>query len=111
MEAFILASLGIASAVAGMVKNADQLGIVNTLVMTPTCMIGGCFWPIAFMPDFMQKLANFVPQKWAIESMKLLAQGNDVSSIGIHLGILVLFAVVLLGFGAAVLHPGEQNGV
>jgi ABC-type multidrug transport system, permease component len=107
MECFILASLGIASAVAGFIRNTRQLGIINTLIMTPTCMLGGCFWPIDIMPAFMQKLANFVPQKWAIEAMELGSAGETLSGIALPLGILLLFAAVLLGFGAAVLRPAK----
>lgn len=107
MECFILASLGIASAVAGFIRNTRQLNIINTLIITPTCMLGGCFWPIHIMPPFMQKLANFVPQKWAIEAMTSGAAGETLAGITLPLGILLLFAAVLLGFGAAVLHPAR----
>jgi ABC-2 type transport system permease protein len=107
MECFILAALGIASAVAGFIRNTRNLNIINTLIMTPTCMIGGCFWPIDVMPAFMRKLANFVPQKWAIEAMELGASGASLAGIALPLGILLLFAAVLLGFGAAVLRPEQ----
>jgi ABC-2 type transport system permease protein len=107
MECFILASLGIASAVAGFIRNTRQLNIINSLIMTPTCMLGGCFWPIEIMPSFMRKLANFVPQRWAIEAMELGASGETLAGIALPLGILLLFAAVLLGFGTAVLRPAK----
>ena len=107
MECFILASLGIASAVAGFIRNTRHLNIINNLIMTPTCMIGGCFWPVDIMPPFMRKLANFVPQRWAIEAMDLGASGASLAGIALPLGILLLFAAVLLGFGAAVLRPAK----
>jgi len=107
MECFILASLGIASAVAGFIRNTRQLNIINSLIMTPTCMLGGCFWPIEIMPSFMRKLANFVPQRWAIEAMELGASGETLAGIALPLGILLLFAAVLLGFGSAVLRPAK----
>ncbi|CAG5079928.1 MAG: ABC transporter permease [Thermobacillus sp.] len=107
MECFILASLGIASAVAGFIRTTNQLNIINNLIMTPTCMLGGCFWPIEFMPSFMQKLANFVPQKWAIEAINLGADGAAPAELALPLGILLLFAAVLLGFGTAVLRPAK----
>lgn len=109
LECFIMAALGIASAVGGIVRSTDQLSVINNLVMVPTCMIGGCFWRIELMPDFMQKIANFVPQKWAIEAMTRVSQGDAISDIALQLGILVLFAAVLLGFGASVLRPSESK--
>ena len=107
MESFILASLGIASAVAGFIRNTRHLNTINALIMSPTCMLGGCFWPIDVMPSFMQKLANFVPQKWALEAMELSASGASLGGIALPLGILLLFAAVLPGFGAAVLRPAQ----
>lgn len=107
MECFILAALGIASATAGFVRNTRQLAVINTLITTPTCMIGGCFWPLEYMPAFMQKLANFVPQKWVIEAMSLGASGETLAGIALPLGILLLFGIILLGFGTAVLRPAK----
>lgn len=64
MECFLLSSVGIATSVASMVKSVKNLGYINNLVVTPTCILGGCFWPIGLMPDFMQKLSSFTPQRW-----------------------------------------------
>jgi hypothetical protein len=35
----------------------------------PTCLIAGCMWPREFMPDFMLKLSNFVPQTWILKGL------------------------------------------
>lgn len=105
---FIFATVGIGTAVAGLVKNHKTISTINSLIITPSAMIGGCWWPISIMPEFMQKLANFVPQKWAIESIERLAAGEDLVQISIQLGILLLFGIVLLGFGSFVLKPSED---
>ncbi|MNJ71422.1 hypothetical protein D3C77_679650 [compost metagenome] len=70
-------------------------------------MIGGCFWPLSFMPEYMQKAANVVPQKWAIQSVEQLSSGSNLSGIGAPLLILVLMAFVLLVIGSAILRPSE----
>ncbi|MNI12716.1 Inner membrane transport permease YbhS [compost metagenome] len=109
LGAFMLVAMGISSAVAGLIRNSQQASIINSLIITPTCMIGGCFWPISFMPEFMQKAANFVPQKWTIEAVEILSSGNDLSGITIPLLILGLMALILLAFGSAVLRPSDAN--
>lgn len=108
MECFLLAAVGIASAVAGLIRNSAQLGQVNNLVVIPTCMLGGCFWPVGMMPDFMQKLANFMPQRWAIVALEHSAAGSSLAQIGLQLGVLLLFAAVLLAFGAYTLQPARN---
>ncbi|BBI34584.1 ABC transporter permease [Cohnella abietis] len=108
MEFFLLAAVGISSAVAGIVKNSANLGSINNLVVIPTCMIGGCFWPVSMMPEFMQKLSSFTPQRWAIVAMERASFGSTLSDIGLELGILLLFAAVLLAFGSYVLRPAQS---
>ncbi|WP_042159999.1 ABC transporter permease [Paenibacillus gorillae] len=109
LECFLFAAVGMATLIGGLVKNSVQLGQINNLFITPTCMIGGCFWPLSMMPDFMQKLANFTPQKWAIQAFDRLSAGGTVSDVLLQLGILLLFALVLTAFGATVLRPNRTN--
>jgi len=108
LECFLLAAIGMASAIAGTVRDTKSLGQVNNILVTPTCMLGGCFWPLAIMPDFMQKIANFVPQKWAIDAAMKLADGEHLMAVASNLGILLLFAVLLLSIGASILRPAQK---
>ncbi|MNT80068.1 ABC-2 type transporter [compost metagenome] len=105
----MLAALGMAMAIAGLAGNNENGGAFNTLIITPTCMIGGCFWPFQIMPDYMQKLANFVPQKWAIEAISILSTGGRLADVGLHLAILTLFGLVLLSFGTTALLPDSAR--
>ncbi len=108
MECFLLSAVGIATAVAAVVKNISNFGYVNNLVVSPTCILGGCFWPVALMPEFMQKLSGFTPQRWAIIALEESIRGATVYELALPLGILLLFAFVLLGFGATVLQPARE---
>ncbi|MCL6457254.1 MAG: ABC transporter permease [Gorillibacterium sp.] len=105
LECFMLAALGLASLTASFVRNSNNLGSINTLIVTPTCMIGGCYWPLEFMPKAMQKLAFFTPQYWAIDAANKLSIGNTLANISGQLGVLLLFACVLLAFGSVILAP------
>ncbi|GGH37672.1 ABC transporter permease [Paenibacillus segetis] len=109
LSAFMLVAMGLASAVAGLIRNPQNIGTINNLIITPTCMIGGCFWPVSFMPDIMQKAANFVPQKWAIEAIEKLSSGAGWQSLTIPMLVLGLMAVILLAIGSAILRPSENN--
>lgn len=108
LEFFMLTAMGFASAAASLIKNTSNLGAINNLIITPTCMIGGCYWPVEVMPKYMQKLSNFVPQKWAINAVERLVSGAHLlPDLGLHLGILTLFAIILLAIGSAALRPGD----
>lgn len=109
LECFLLAALGLASTIAGLVRNANNVGAANMLIIIPSCMLGGCFWPVSIMPDFMQKVANFIPQYWAIDAFTRLSEGQGLSDIGLNLAILGLFAVILISLGSVVLKPGDTR--
>ncbi len=109
LAAFMLVSMGIASTVAGLIRNPNNAGMLNSLILTPTCMLGGCFWPISIMPDYMQKVANFVPQKWAIQAIEIAATGGGWDELWLPFAILGLMAAVLLAIGSAILRPSEAG--
>ncbi|MBT2291570.1 ABC transporter permease [Paenibacillus albidus] len=109
LAAFMLVSMGIASTVAGLIRNPNNAGMLNMLILTPTCMLGGCFWPISIMPDYMQKAANFVPQKWALEAVDIAATGGGWNELWLPFAILGLMAAVLLAIGSAILRPSEAG--
>ncbi len=109
LAAFMLVSMGIASTIAGLVRNPNNAGMLNMLILTPTCMLGGCFWPLAIMPDYMQKAANFVPQKWAIQAVDIAATGGGWNELWLPFAILGLMAAVLLAIGSAILRPSEAG--
>lgn len=107
LETFILAAIGLSSLAGSLIQNSNTLSNFNNLLITPTCMLGGCFWPVEFMPQAMQKLAYFTPQYWTIDAAKKLSIGNTLTDVSGHLGILFLFACVFLAFGSVVLVPSN----
>ncbi|WP_027624183.1 ABC transporter permease [Clostridium lundense] len=97
---FILLSFGAAAIGIGMVimafsNSSNQASSLSTVVTIPTCMLGGCFWDLSIMPNHIQKMSNFVPQKWAIEAIYKLQSGAQFSDIKMHIIILWAFAATL----------------
>lgn len=109
LVAFMLVTIGLATALAGVVRNPESAPTLNTLIITPTCMLGGCFWPVAIMPDYLQIASNFMPQKWAIEALQRVADGGGLAEVTMPLLILLLMAFVLLAIGSVILKPGERS--
>ncbi|NIK75776.1 ABC-2 type transport system permease protein [Paenibacillus castaneae] len=109
LECFLFAAVGLASAAAGLVRNSAHLSNLNNIIITPSCLISGCFFPLSMLPDFIQKLANFTPQKWAIQAIDRLGADGTISDIKLQLLILLLFAAVLIAFGSAVLKPNQTH--
>jgi len=93
---FGLVAIGIGLAITAFSSSSYIAGSLGTLIMTPTCMLGGCFWDIGFMPEFMQKISYFMPQRWAIEAVEKLQNNADFSEIYLNLLVLAAFALALI---------------
>jgi ABC-2 type transport system permease protein len=92
---FGFVSIGIGLVITAFSSSSYIAGTLSTLIMTPTCMLGGCFWDITLMPEFMQKLGRFVPQWWAVNAIQNMQNGHGPADIVINLLILAGFAAAL----------------
>lgn len=93
---FGLVAIGVGLVVTAFSSSSYVASTLSTLIMTPTCMLGGCFWDISQMPDIMQKIGYFVPQRWAMNAINKLQTGGTQSDIYMNLLILAAFAAALL---------------
>lgn len=102
ISAFLLSTVGLGLAIAGFVRTSEQQAAIGNLVIVSTSMLGGVFWPLEVVPAFMQKIAQFVPQTWAMKGFtELMARGGGVGDILGAVAILMGFAVVFLAMGIA----------
>jgi len=95
VSVLLLAVIGIALLLASIVKTTEQQSALGNIVVISTCIIGGLYWPIEIEPAWMQTVANFVPQTWAMRGFtELIVRGGTLADIGGYIGILILFAGV-----------------
>lgn len=100
--ALIIVVMTMGLLISGFIKKDSMAPAIVNIVVTITCTIGGSFMPIEFMPDFLQKLACFTPQNWAVKALSLLVLDNKgVVSVLPDVGMLLLFALVFFTASAA----------
>lgn len=89
---FGFVAIGLGLLLVAFSKDSTQSNMLMNLIVTPTCMLSGCFWPIDFMPETARKIADFLPQRWAIAAVEKLQTNSSFSSIYLHLLIILGFA-------------------
>lgn len=100
--ALILVVMTMGLLISGFIKKDSMAPAIVNIVVTITCTIGGSFMPIEFMPDFLQKLACFTPQNWAVKALSLLVLDNKgAASVLPDVGMLLLFGLVFFTASAA----------
>ncbi|HEX2947490.1 MAG TPA: ABC transporter permease [Clostridia bacterium] len=93
---FGLVSIGVGLVVTAFSSSSYMASTLSSLIMTPTCMLGGCFWSVSMMPEFMRKLSYFMPQRWAMEALEKLQAGDGISGVYLNLFVLFAFALALM---------------
>jgi len=104
---YVLAVTGLGTLLSVFVRTSGQAGAFAVLVSMVTSMIGGSWWPIEIAPKFMQSIARFTPQYWAVNGFnKIITRGFGVSSVLSNFYVLIAIACVSL-FASVVLFRFE----
>lgn len=88
--------------------NWEKLAIVPTLIITPLTFLGGSFYSISMLPPFWQKVTLFNPVVYLISGFRWSFYGNADVSVGLSIGMTVLFLVVCLGAVAWIFRTGYR---
>jgi ABC-2 type transport system permease protein len=100
VSALLLAIVGLGLFIAGMVKTVEQQASIGNLVVVATCMVSGVYWPLEIEPLFMQNMAEFLPQTWAMRGFtEIIVGGEGFVAIWDNLGVLMGFAALFLVLG------------
>ncbi len=67
------------------------------LILFPSILLSGVFWPLEAVPSIIRPLSYFVPLTYAVEGLRsVMIRGWSVDGIWVQLLVLVTFAVVML---------------
>ncbi|MBN2234089.1 MAG: ABC transporter permease [Opitutales bacterium] len=90
---WVSASLGIL--LGSIIKAEDRVIGISIMIAIPTAALGGCWWPLEIVPDFMQIAAHFTPSAWAMKSLHgLITYGNEWRDVIQWIGVLACFGLV-----------------
>lgn len=96
--AFAITSLGML--MAALVRTQAQVDSITTIVVLAMAPLGGAWWPLEIVPDWMRTLGHFFPTAWAMDGF------SDIVTRGLGLQDILLEAAALLGFGIVFLAIG-----
>lgn len=95
---FFAISLGLL--VAGVVRSPDAASGGIWGIIMPMSALGGLWWPIEIMPQFMQNFAQVLPTYHAQKAyLDVIVRGEGLATIASSLVVLLGFALVFLALG------------
>lgn len=95
----ILLILGIVAVSVGtfcmtITNDRDFSSIISNFVTISFLALGGCFVPLSYLSNTINKISYFTPIRWAMEAINNAQQGADISVIVMNLLVLSLFGMV-----------------
>ncbi len=94
---YVLSVTGLGTLLSVVVRTSAQAGAFAVLISIVTSMLGGAWWPIEIVPRFMQTIARFTPQYWAINGFnKIITRGFGMMEILPNFYVLLAIALVSL---------------
>ena len=104
---FALVAIGLSLMIVAFAGSSSAAGAMQNLFVTPTCLLAGCFFPIEIMPKAVQRIADFLPQRWALDILTKLQEGKHLGSL--YLNVIILFAFAIAFFLIAIYKFGRNN--
>jgi ABC-type multidrug transport system permease subunit len=100
MVIFTLAVTSLSLTLGTRVKSEEQAaGLTNLLGLT-LAPLGGAWWSLEIVPEFMRTIGHVSPIAWAMDAYRsLIFENGDLSTILVPLAVLLGFSVVCFGVG------------
>jgi len=78
-------------------KNEFQAVQFMPIILFPSILLAGVFWPIEAVPDLLRPVSYFVPLTYAVEGCRsVMIRGWGLGDVWFQLAVLATFAVVML---------------
>ena len=82
---------------AAILKTPGQIAITGSAVMLVFGLLGGSFFDLSMLPDWIQVINKVTPNSWANDGFYILSLGGSLKGIQTNLIALVVMGAVLFG--------------
>ena len=97
---FALAITSLGMMMAALTKTLAQANALGTVIVLSISALGGAWWPLEIVPDWMQTLGRVSPMSWAMDGFQdIITRGLGVTAVLPEVGVLLAFTVVFLFVG------------
>ena len=67
------------------------------IILFPSILLAGVFWPLESVPDVLRPISNFIPLTYAVDANRsIMIRGWGIDNVWVQLLILALFALAML---------------
>lgn len=82
---------------ASLLKTPGQVAITGSAIMLLFGLLGGSFFDLSMLPDWIQVINKITPNAWAIDGFYILSVGGELNDIIPNVIALLIMGVALFG--------------
>jgi len=106
----VLMFLSLGFIISGVAKTIDSVPVFANLVVFPMLFLGGVFFPIDSMPNWLQKIAEFLPLTFFSSALReVMTRDAGFSAIRSDLFAMIVWSAVLLPLAALAFRFQERE--
>lgn len=91
----IFISMGMA--LSGIAKTQNTAAPLANIILLPMMFLGNVFFPVSTMPDWLQKVVNYLPLNYLADAMrKVMVDGATITKISHDMYGLVVWAILMI---------------
>ena len=98
LSLYNLFTVGLVLAIVSILSDMGAASVVMTMLSTVFAMLGGLFWPLDLVPEFMKKIAWFSPGYWFSRGLMNIRE-ISFDGFGVPMLFLAAFTLVTLLLG------------
>jgi ABC-2 type transport system permease protein len=91
--------IGLGISLASKIESHEGFQMVMSFLTMPLVLLSGAFFPISNLPVWLKVLVYANPLTYGVEALRWCLLGNSTISIEISIGVLLIFAVLMIGLG------------
>jgi ABC-2 type transport system permease protein len=95
-----LCASGLGAALGSLLKGAKLVALASSVIATYLFFLGGGFTTIAFLPDWLQNISDFIPTRYAIDGMRQALFYPDLQGVGKDITVLIATAIFAVFLGS-----------
>ncbi|MCA9931836.1 MAG: ABC-2 transporter permease [Anaerolineales bacterium] len=98
--AFALAITSMGMMIAALARTPAQANALSTVLVMSLSALGGAWWPLEIVPDWMQIVGKLSPITWAMTGFQdIITRGRGITAVLPEVGVLLGFTAVFLAIG------------
>lgn len=99
---------GIGMLLSGLIKDVEAASAIGNAIAFPMMFLSGAYWPIEFMPDYMQSIAKVLPLTYFSEGLRSAMIYKYTEGIITNMAIVLVLAALFIIIGALVTRWKEK---